>query len=78
MRHHPSHRPKMTPAMEAARRMPLLRHFQPGQSFDIMESDVARWLCKQPAIRQHLFNLCKRDGSIVYEDGLWRGADWKE
>jgi hypothetical protein len=59
------------------RPLPVLRHFQPGQSFDIMRSDVAAWLCDQPEIRQEVFNIFKRHGAIVYEDGRWRGVAWE-
>jgi hypothetical protein len=65
------------PFVEAAAKMPVLRHFQPGQPFDIMKSNVVDYLVTLPEIRQEVFNLCKRSGAIVYNDGLWRGANWK-
>jgi hypothetical protein len=61
--------------LDAAKSMPLLRHFPAhGETFDIMRSEVVRWLIEQPAVRQEIFNLCKRNGSIVYVDGKWVGA----
>jgi len=38
------------PALKAAARMPLLDHYHPGTPFEIMESDVCRWLIVQPLI----------------------------
>ena len=38
------------PALKAAARMPLLDHYHPGMPFEIMESDVCRWLIVQPLI----------------------------
>jgi hypothetical protein len=66
------------PFVEAASKMPILRHFQPGQSFDIMKSDVVDYLVSLPEIRQEVFNMCKRSGAIVYHDGLWAGAKSKK
>jgi len=54
--------------------MPVLDHFHKGRPFDIMQSDVAAWLARQPEIRQEMFNYCKRIGAIVYEGGKWRGV----
>jgi hypothetical protein len=68
---------KTSPAMKRAAEMPLLRHFLPGQAFDISKSEVVQWLCDQPEIQQALFNWYKRNGAIVYEDGQWRGANWR-
>ena len=71
----PVFRVEDTPAFKAASRMPELAHFQHGRPFDIMESDVARWLCEQPEWRQEIFNFAKRIGAIVYVDGRWMGAE---
>jgi hypothetical protein len=60
--------------LAAAKAMPLLGHYPRGRPFDIMESDVARWLCDQREIRQFIFNYVKRHGAICYEDGRWVGA----
>jgi hypothetical protein len=59
--------------------MPLLAHYQRGRPFDIMESDVAAWLCSQAAIRQFVFNYLKAHGAIQLdlESGQWRGTAWK-
>ena len=73
MHENPTGRPP-SPALKAAAKMPVLDHFHKGRPFDIMESDVAEWLCQQPEIRQALFNYYKRNGLIVYVDGRWVGA----
>ena len=61
-------------ALKAAAQMPLLHHYVHGRRFDIMQSDVAAWLCDQPEIRQFVFNFCKRHGAVVWDNGNWRGA----
>jgi hypothetical protein len=38
------------PALKATARMPLLDQYHPGRPFEIMESDVCRWLIVQPLI----------------------------
>jgi hypothetical protein len=60
--------------LEAAKRMPILDHYRPGRSFDVMESDVCRYLIDQPEIRQFVFNYCKHHGALIYVDGKWVGA----
>jgi hypothetical protein len=66
--------------MEAAARMPPLTHWPSGQCFDIMRSEVAAWLSRQPALRQEIFNLCRRNGAITYdlETRQWRGVEWRQ
>ena len=61
--------------LDAARRCPMLDHYQRGRPFDIMASDVVAWLCEQPAIRQFIFNYVKHHEAIVYVDGKWVGAE---
>jgi hypothetical protein len=63
-------------AIEAARHMPLLPYHVPGECFDISRSHVVRWLCDQPEIQQEIFNYCKRNRAIVYDDGKRRGVDF--
>lgn len=61
---------------EAACNMPRLKHTLPGVKFDIMNSEVAKWLVQQPSIRQTLFDLVREQGLIVYDPqtGTWEGA----
>lgn len=65
--------------MIAARKMPPLQHFKPGERFDIMQSAAAAWLCEQPEIRQWVWNTVKADGSVVLdlETHTWRGVNFK-
>ena len=62
-------------ALEYARQMPPLRH-RVGDEFDIMNSEVAEWLCSQPAVRQYLFDAAKELKVIVFdqETGTWSGC----
>ena len=59
----------LSPAMQAARRMPIKDHFHHGRPFRIEASDAARWLVSQPEILQDVFNRMKSAGMIVYADG---------
>ena len=70
---------KLPPAVLAARRLPPLAHYVPGEPFDIMHSKAAAWLCEQPEIRQAVWNQAKRDGSITLDidTGTWRGVDYR-
>jgi hypothetical protein len=62
-------------AIKAAQRMPLLgHHCRRGEPFNIMRSEVCRWLCDQPEIRQEIFNWVKANQAIVFVDGNWIGA----
>jgi hypothetical protein len=65
-------------ALLRAAQMPPLRHKLPAQDFDIAKSEVVRWLCEQPEIRQHVFNWCNDKGAIVFKDGLWHGVDYSK
>jgi hypothetical protein len=65
--------------MRAAAEMPPLSHWRKGEPFDIMHSKAAEWLSQQPEIRQHIWNLAKRDGAIILdlEHHCWRGVNWR-
>lgn len=61
--------------------MPPLAHRGEGSSFNIAESEVARWLCSQPSIMQLVFDMVSHatiDGSpvIVYDSksNVWHGS----
>jgi hypothetical protein len=60
--------------IEASKKMPLLAHYHHNRPFDILESDVARWLADTAEGRQLLFNFCKSAGAIQYVDGKWIGS----
>jgi len=74
----------ITKAFAAARRMPPLCNSIPGQEFDIMDSEVAKWLVEQPGIRQYIFTKTGSSNSglglIVYDKttGTWRGVDYDD
>jgi hypothetical protein len=56
--------------------MPLLdHHCRRGESFDIMKSNVARWMTDQAEVRQLVFNIMRNAGVIEFVDGKWVGAD---
>ena len=76
MRNHFKHDKRL----DAARRMPKLRHRVPGEEFDILDSEAATWLASQPEIRQYLFDKAKQLGLIRYdrESGTWQGSDAEE
>src|SRR5262245_23518069 len=61
-------------ALKRAAQMPQLFHRLPDQDFDIMKSEVARWLSEQPEIRQAIFDWCSNKGAIVFKDRRWRGV----
>ena len=66
--------------MLAARRMPPLPHFVHGRPFNIMESQAAEWLSRQPEIRQRIWNDAKKDGAIFLDPstGMWRGVAYDD
>lgn len=56
--------------------MPPCRHWPyQDQPFDINDSEVVRWLSRQPDVQQWLFNTMKSRGLIVFDQarGTWRG-----
>lgn len=67
-----------TKKFDAAKKMPPLRHSIPGQPFDILKSEVVRWLFARPEIAQYVFDKVNYAKDIVYdpESGTWRGVDY--
>lgn len=69
--------------LDIAKQMPTLRHAIPGREFDITESEVAKWLCSQSEIMQHVFDTVSQPAyghkSIVYdpESGTWHGREYR-
>ncbi|MBQ9346046.1 MAG: hypothetical protein IJT94_01735 [Oscillibacter sp.] len=45
-----------------------------------MHSQVADWLCRQPEIRQKIFEMAKDRKVIVYDkaSGTWRGVGYAD
>ncbi len=62
---------------QSASMMPPLRH-KTTEPFDVMQSEVCDWLCRQPQIRQLVFDMAKSTGLIEYDadDGVWYGTDY--
>lgn len=71
-------RKKRSKMLEAARLMPPLRHSIPGKEFDIKNSEVVKWLLKNPAVWNYVWNNVKESGSVSYnpETGKWQGVDY--
>ena len=65
--------------LDVAKTMPAMAHHKGGVPFDVNSSDVIAWLCAQPRIRQYLFDTCRGNGLIVFDQasGTWSGADYK-
>ena len=70
-------REKATHAFKRVAQMPPLLHSLPGEEFDIMKSEVVRWLRDQPTILQAMFDYWKDSGAIVFnrETGQWKGCE---
>lgn len=69
---------RKTRAMSCAAHMPELAHSAgDGRPFDIMESEVAAWLCMQPEIRQYVFDAARETGYISYDPDTrkWCGVE---
>jgi hypothetical protein len=72
---------KGTPVFKAMANMPPRDHWPHGiYGFDIMRSEVADWLCKQPECRQEIFNWARRIGAITYDlpSHTWRGVNFND
>jgi hypothetical protein len=50
-----------------------------GEPFEIIESDVAVWLCSLPDIMQVVFDTARQSGLIVYDKttGMWHGSAYR-
>lgn len=61
--------------LECARKMPPLRHIISG-SFDITQSEVAKWLTAQPDIMQKIFDMATNHKVISYDpkQKTWKGV----
>ncbi|MCH5212249.1 MAG: hypothetical protein J1G06_04475 [Oscillospiraceae bacterium] len=59
------------------RKMPPLYNTLPNEQFDIMKSEVAQWLIKQPDAIQIILSGATASGHIVYDShtGKWKGVD---
>lgn len=64
---------------QVVKQMPPLKH-KKSSPFDIMESDVCKWLMFQPEILQYIFNRINNSGFIKFnpDTGTWQGVDYQE
>ena len=69
---------KKTKFAKTMRQMPPLRHSFDGVPFHWAESEVIRWMAKNPAIMSALFDAAKGVGHIRFNAaaGVWKGADY--
>lgn len=63
--------------LECAKKMPSLKHKILSGDFNINDSEVVKWLCEQPDIKQKIFNMAQNRGVIKYDPATqeWRGVD---
>ena len=56
--------------------MPALKHWDRSAPFGIAKSEVAKWLCDQPEVRQYVYNKMRGSKAIKFDkaSGCWRGA----
>ncbi|NLU24131.1 MAG: hypothetical protein GXW99_05325 [Clostridiales bacterium] len=66
--------------LDVVRFMPPKRHSIPGQDFNIMSSEVMRWMLRSPIVWNYIWNNIKQSGAIVYDQdsGTWRGIDYEQ
>lgn len=64
-------------ALRKAAEMPPLKHRLPDGTFDLDRSEAVQWLIKQPEILNHVFDMCRNAGAIVFENERWRGINSK-
>lgn len=59
------------------RKMPPLRHSIPGRPFRMEDSEVVRWLVRQPDVMNYLFDKARAFMCYDSETGTWRGTDYE-
>lgn len=64
--------------LNAVMTMPPLYHSIPERPFDIKNSEVVKWLIKQPEILNYVWNNIKNSGAVVFnpETKKWNGVDY--
>lgn len=63
----------------AMRGMPELSHWpgrEAGEAFDMMKSEVVEWLVGLVEVRQHIFDVARDGGRVIFDEGTrkWRGV----
>jgi len=71
---------KISAKIQVAKNMPPLKHSYPGRAYNVVQSEVVRWLIKQPDILQWLFESMKDKALIAYDPskGTWQGVDYAD
>lgn len=66
--------------LDTARIMPPLRHSIPGKEFNIKNSEVVKWLLKNPVVWNYVWNNVKESGAVSYDSdtGKWQGVDYDD
>jgi len=56
--------------------MPPLFHSLPGEEFSIAQSEVIRWLIKQPEVQRWIFDTVRNRKLIEFDpdEGTWSGV----
>lgn len=65
-----------------AKQMPELKHKIDEGKYDVMKSEVVKWLLSQPDIQEYIFKRVTdggEDALIKYdpERGTWKGIDYE-
>ena len=65
-----------TSKLDIVRTMPPLHHTIPGEPFRMEDSEVVKWLLRQPDVMVYLFEKAKP--LMVYDKvtNTWRGAEY--
>ena len=71
---------KRSKMLDTARIMPPLRHSIPGKEFNIKNSEVVKWLLKNPVVWNYVWNNVKESGAVSYDSdtGKWQGVDYDD
>lgn len=64
--------------LDIGKKMPPLYHTLPGQDFWYSDSEVLKWIAKQPTLLNFVMDQLKTAGYITYdrETGKWTGIDY--
>lgn len=71
---------KKSKMSDVARVMPPLRHSIPGEDFNILNSEVVKWIIGNLAVWNYVWNNVKESGAVLYnsDTGKWQGVDYHE
>ena len=70
---------KRSKKLEVGRHMPPLYHKLPGEDYDVRKSPAVKWLIKNPAILEFVWDQFKQSSDVIYDadSGKWIGVDWE-